>query len=103
MRREVSDLRQQVDTQVVIIQPDVDMHATNHQTAHHRLQVIGQRPITFLRGGVLRARGGKRMGGRRDHRQPMVARDLRYRFSQMSQIVACLGDRATYSGADLDL
>jgi hypothetical protein len=48
VREHVPDLVHQVDAQVLVLDPDVDVHAADHQLAGHHLEVSGEPLIPGL-------------------------------------------------------
>ena len=62
MGQEIGQLVQQLDAQIVIVNPDMDMHAAGQKPARHNLHVLGQGVITILVGMFLALPQRERMG-----------------------------------------
>ena len=63
MGQEVGRLSQQVDAQIVVLDPDMHMHAANHEPARNLLQVSRQHIVALLVGVLLAPPSGEGVGG----------------------------------------
>ena len=89
--------------QLVVVDADVDVHAADHETAHHLLEVPLDRLVALLLRAPLLAPGRERMGRRRDEPQPVGTGDRGHGAAQPLQLRSGLAHRGAYAGADLDL
>ena len=103
MRQEIRGLVEQIDPELVVLDADMDMHAADHQTARHVLEILGEDVVALLVGMLLGPPFGEGMGGRRNRRQPELIGDAADRAAQMDELVARLRHGLAYAGADLDL
>ncbi len=86
VRQEIRELVHQVDTQLVVFDPDVDMHAADQQTPGRRLHLGRQRVVALSFGMFLVQPACVRMGRSRHRREPVAARDFHDRRAQVSEL-----------------
>ncbi len=103
MRQEIRGLAQNIDAELVVVDADMDMHAANHQTPHHLLQILREDVVALFVGVLLARPFGEGMGGGGDGSEAELAGDGAHGRTQADQIGARLLDRTADLGADLDL
>ena len=103
MRQEVAHLIHQIDAQVVVLDPDMYMHATDQQPPGHGLQIAGQGLIAVLVDKLLLLPSREGMGRGGDGRQAVVIRHLGDRGPKIGEVIARLAHGGAGMGADLDL
>jgi hypothetical protein len=101
--QEIAGLVHQVDAQFVVFDGDVDVHATDGETAPDSLQVLGEDAIALPLSRALMA--GARKGVRRcGHRREAAAgRNLTDRGAQAGKVPLGLAEGTADGRADLDL
>ena len=103
MRQEVGRLVHQVDAQLVVLDPGVDVHAADHHALRQRLHVAAEDDVALLVDPALVAPVGERVGRGGDHRHAELRGGPGDRGAQLGELVARLRDVAADAGADLDL
>ena len=103
MRHEVADLAHQVDAQVRVLDPGMDVHAADRHPPRQAL-VLGAEDAVAVhvhRHLLAPVRPGVGRGG--DHPHPELARGLGDGGAQLAELAPRLADRGADAGADLDL
>ncbi len=103
MRQEVAHLVHQIDAQLVVVEPDMDVQPADDQPPRDALQIAVQHLVALARRRLLLVPEGEGMGRGGDRRHAVASGDLRHGRAQVSEIGARLGDAAAFAGADLDL
>src|SRR6516164_4834797 len=103
MRQEIRGLVQQIDTQLVIGNADMDVQAADRQPPPNTLQIPMQARIAIVLGGLLRVPAGKGMRRRGYRRQTTLRRHPGDCGAQPPQFRAGLAEARANPGADLDL
>ena len=103
VRQEVIELVHQVDAQLIIRNPDVDVHAADQQAPGRSLHIVLQDIVAFLRRRQLLMPAAERMGGSGDGGETVAVGNLDDRASQRGKVGTGLGDSSAWPGAHLDL
>ena len=103
MGQEVGRLSQQVDAQIVVLDPDMNVHAANHEPARDLLQVLRQRIVALLVGVLLAPPSGEGVGGGGDRGKAELVGDGADGGAQPDQLFAHFRNGVANAGADLDL
>ena len=103
MRQEIAGLVHQVDAQLVILDPDMDMRARDQHPPADPVKVASERIVAVAVGVVLVLPVRGRMAGHRQRGEAELAGDGGDGFSQDFQVLARVFDGVADAGADLDL
>ena len=93
MRKHIAHLAHEVDAQVVVRDPDVDMHAADDETPAHALEVAREGLVARLGGRTLAPPMGEGMGRGGHDGKAMALRDLGDRTPQMGKLAPRLAER----------
>ena len=66
MGKEIADLVHEVDAQIRVLDPGMNVHAANHHATGDHAEVLGHDLVTITIGGLLLPPQGKGMGRRGD-------------------------------------
>ena len=72
MRQHIARLLHQVDTQIVVFDTDMYVHAADHEALRHTLEIACKNLIALFLCMLLLTPGGKRMRRCRDDRQAVL-------------------------------
>ena len=103
MRQEITHLVHQVDTQCVVIDADVHMHATDDETPRGGLHLHRQLFVAIFFRVLLLDPAAERMRRRRYRRKTMTVRDFDDDFPETGEILARLLHVLADLGTNLDL
>jgi len=103
MRQKIGQLVQQLDAEIVIVNPDMNMHAAGQKPARHHLHALGQDVIAILVVMFLARPLREGMGRGVDRGAAIPRRDFHQGLAQPDEIGPRLGDRIADSCANLDL
>lgn len=103
MRQEIRGLVHQVDAQVVVLDPDMDVAAADQHPPDDGSQILAQRVVALLAGVGLLAPFRERMAGGGDGRVAEALGRFGHGLPQRRQLVDGLRHAALGAGADLHL
>ena len=103
MWQEVRHLVHQVDSQLVVFDTDMHVHATNEQASGRALHLNSQSIVALFACWFLILPTTKRMRGRGDRRQAMTVCDFLNGTTQVQEILTYFPHIAANFCADLDL
>ena len=103
MRQEIRDLIHQVNSQLVVANTNMHMHAANNESPRGALHFVGQVKIAFLLSVFLLGPLGKRMGRCGDRCKTVTVGNLNNIAAQSRQILPYFLYVFADLGTDLDL
>ena len=103
MGQKIARLCHQFDTQIIIFDSDVDMHAANQQPIHNRAQITRDGVVTFAIGMLLVVPLGKGMGRSRQQRHVIFCRHLGKRAAHMNKLLARFKCAVAHLASGFDL
>ena len=103
MGEEVAHLVHQIDAQIGVFDPGMDMHAANHHAAGDHPEVLGHDLVAILVGGLLLPPQREGVGGGGHDRGAVLLERIVQRCPHLGQLLTGLRHARVHPGRDLEL